>query len=376
MERLIDWLISLGIPQLLAIPAGGLVGVGAAVGLVSVLVMLLVWGERRLAGRIQSRFGPNRVGPYGLFQSIADSIKLMLKEDLVPARADRFWFKFAPYLVLAGAIVPMAALPLGKDLYITKMDVGVFFFLAFASLEVLGLLMAGWGSSSKWSLYGAIRLAAQMISYEIPLGLSVLAVVVSAGSLRFHDIVDAQGWDPFHWNFFRSPFLFLSGIIFFIAGLAEAKRLPFDLPEAESELVAGFHTEYSGMRFSFFFLAEYAAMFMVSAAASVLFLGGWAAPPFLSGVPGAGAILLAVKWSLLLILMLWIRWTFPRLRLDQIMHLCLKVLLPLSFVCFLGSAVWTILAEAIFGIFPMLVIGCLFTLPVTAHAIKVLVKGA
>lgn len=376
MDQLVDWLISLNIPTPLALLTAGLVGVFAAVAFISTLVMLLVWAERRVAGRMQARLGPNRVGPFGLFQSLADSFKLLLKEDIVPSEADRFWYKFAPYMVLAGAMVPLAVLPLSNHLYITRMDLGVYFFLAFASFEVLGLLMAGWGSSSKWSLYGAIRLITQMISYEIPLGLSVLTVVTLTGSLRFHDIVDAQGWDPLHWYLFQSPFTFLAGIIFFIAGLAETKRLPFDLPEAESELVAGFHTEYSGMRFSLFFLAEYAAMFMVSAATAILFLGGWAAPPFLKGIPGVGAVIMVGKWSFLLFIMLWIRWTFPRMRLDQIMRLCLKIFLPISFVCLVGSGLWLILREMVVGHLPMMILGWVLTLPIAAHAIKVVWKGA
>jgi NADH-quinone oxidoreductase subunit H len=215
-----------------------------------------------------------------------------------------------------------------------------------------------------------------MISYELPLGLSALAIIIFSGSLSFHDIVDTQGWSPLGWNLFRSPFTFVAGVIFYVAGLAEAKRLPFDLPEAESELVAGFHTEYSGMRFAFFFLAEYCAMFMLSAATAILFLGGWATPPQLHWIPGIGAIVMAIKWSALLFLMLWIRWTFPRTRLDQVMHICLKVFLPISFVCLIGAAFWLILSEVVVGTMIMNLFGWLLTIPVFIHAVKLVWKGA
>lgn len=376
MDPIITFLTAHKIPLELAVVVAGSIGVGAFITFVSLLVMILIWAERRIAGRMQARYGPNRVGPFGLLQSVADGAKLFLKEDIIPAGADRFWFKLAPFLVLAGAMVPLAVLPLSNKIYIAPMDAALFFFLGFATLEVLGLLMAGWGSSSKWSLYGAIRVATQMISYELPLGLSALTIIIITGSLSFHDIVDAQGWSPLSWNLFRSPFGLVAGIIFFTSGLAEAKRLPFDLPEAESELVAGFHTEYSGMRFSFFFLAEYAAMFMLAAATSILFLGGWATPDFLHAIPGIGAIVMAVKWSFLLFVMLWARWTFPRIRLDQVMHICLKVFLPLSLVCVFGAAIWQILADVVVGNMTMNLLGWVLTIPVAAHAIKLVWKGA
>jgi len=378
MDRFISYLTSNNVSPDLAVVLSGAIGISIGLAFVSVLVMLLVWGERRIAGFMQARLGPNRVGPAGIFQSLADGVKLFMKEDIVPAEADKFWFKFAPYLVMAGAVVPLAVLPLSNKLYIANMDAALFFFLGFATLEVLGLLMAGWGSSSKWSLYGAIRVATQMVSYELPLGLSALTIIIMTGSLSFHDIVDAQGWSPMGWNLFRSPFAFVAGVIFYTSGLAEAKRLPFDLPEAESELVAGFHTEYSGLRFSFFFLAEYAAMFILAAATAILFLGGWATPNvgFVRAIPGIGAIVLAVKWAALLFLMLWIRWTFPRIRLDQVMHMCLKVFLPLSFVCLFGAAVWQILTDVVVGPTVMYILGWLLTIPVFLHAVKVVWKGA
>jgi NADH-quinone oxidoreductase subunit H len=336
--------------------------------------LLIIWAERRVAGRIQCRYGPNRVGPFGLLQSIADGIKLLTKEDIVPDQAIRFLFTFAPTVVFVGTFVPFVTLPFGPNVYTTSMNLGVFFVASFMALEVIGVIMAGWASNSKWALYGGMRLAAQMMSYEIPLGLSIATVAVFCGSLNFVEIVEAQG--PI-WNIFRSPFLFVAFIIYYIAALASAKRAPFDLPEAESELVSGFHTEYSGMRFSFFFLAEYTAMYVLSAVGVLLFLGGWYGPipvfwlDLLTGQfmePGLAIVLpdawaaaftgwmmpgawlnvlikelifvhnLLIKAGVLLFLMLQLRWTLPRLRIDQVMHLCWKVLLPFILVCFLGAA--------------------------------------
>lgn len=375
MGELNNILANMGLTGNVGVFAASVIAVGTALGFVSVLVMLLVWAERRVAGRMQARLGPNRVGPYGLFQSIADGVKLFLKEDIVPTDADHFWYKFAPFLVLMGAIMPIIVVPLGSSLYISSMDPAIYFFMSFATMEVMGLLMAGWGSSSKWSLYGAIRLATQMVSYELPLGLSILTIVIFTGSLSFHDVVAAQGWSPLGWYFFNSPFTFIAGIIFFTAGLAEAKRLPFDLPEAESELVAGFHTEYTGIRFAYFFLAEYCAMFVLSAATAALFLGGWSVPEPLEGVPGLGPLVFAVKWMALLFVMLWLRWTFPRIRLDQVMYLCLKVLLPFALLCVAGAAVWLILRETAINKTLMNIVAWIITIPVFAHAVKIVWKG-
>jgi NADH-quinone oxidoreductase subunit H len=279
------------------------------------------------------------VGWHGILQSVADAIKLLFKEDLVPDKANRFLFSFAPALVLTGALVPFVAIPFAKPLVIANMDIGVFFVLAFAALEVIGIIMAGWASNSKWSLYGGMRLAAQMMSYEIPMGLSVLTVVLLAGSLNLNAIAGEQAVVPY---IVHSPFAFLAFFIFYISGLASAKRAPFDLPEAESELVSGFHTEYSGMRFSFFFLAEYAAMTLIGALGAVLFLGGWNFPFHAASHPVVGALQLGVKTFALLFTMLWVRWTLPRVRVDQVMYMCLKVLLPFGMFCVVGAAIETV----------------------------------
>jgi len=339
---------------------------GICMGFVSVYAMLIIWVERRVAGRIQARIGPNRVGPQGLLQSVADGIKLLTKEDLVPITANRFLFTLAPPVVFVGTFIPFVALPFSRHGYGAAMDIGVFFIASFMALEVIGVIMAGWASNSKWSLYGAMRMASQMMSYEIPLGITLACVVVFAGSLNIVEIVEQQGAIP---NVVRSPFLALAFVIFYVAALASSKRAPFDLPEAESELVAGFHTEYSGMRFSFFFLAEYAAMYVLCALGALLFLGGWYGPipmfwvdlllndAMLGGLFGPGSFgneaiknviglhNLLIKAGILLLLMIQIRWTLPRVRIDQTMSLCWKVLLPFSLLCFLGAAVQGVVVQ-------------------------------
>jgi NADH-quinone oxidoreductase subunit H len=319
------------------------VACGVIFGYVSVMAMVMIYAERKVAGHMQARYGPMRVGPRGILQSIADAIKLLLKEDIVPAHAEGFLFKLAPLLVFAGAFVPFVALPFSERLVISKMNVGVFFVLSLLALEVIGIIMAGWASSNKWALYGGMRLAAQMISYEIPLGLSVLTVIAFSQSLTLNDVTHAQSASPWLWfaSPLRSPFTSAAFLLFFIASLAASKRLPFDLPEAESELVAGFHTEYSGMRFAYFFFAEYTAMYVFSALAAILFLGGWLGP-----LPAPlGLLNMLGKTYFLLFVMLWLRWTLPRLRIDQVMHTCLKYLLPISIVCFLGAALQAVLVK-------------------------------
>jgi len=331
-----------------------LIGFAIILAFVSLSVMILIYLERKVAGHIQSRLGPMRVGWHGILQSIADGIKLLVKEDIVTAQAHKLLFSLAPVLVLVGAIVPFVALPFADKLVVANMDLGLFFILAFASLEVIGVVMAGWAPNSKWSLYGGMRLAAQMMSYEIPLGLSALVIVILAGSLNLAEITAQQRTLP--WALV-SPWAFLAFFLFYTAALASAKRAPFDLPEAESELVSGFHTEYSGMRFAFFFLAEYASMVLLSAVASILFLGGWHFPFDASGRPFIAVFQLLVKVSILLFLMLWLRWTLPRVRIDQVMFLCLKVLLPFSLVCVFGATLEVLWQQHLlmWGIFAALV---------------------
>ncbi|MEE9220375.1 MAG: NADH-quinone oxidoreductase subunit NuoH [candidate division NC10 bacterium] len=295
------------------------------VGLLLVAVAYLTWVERKVIGDIQVRFGPSRVGPFGLLQPIADGIKLMFKEDVVPANADRVIFILAPALSFVPALIVFAVIPFGPSFVITDVNVGLLYVFAVASLGVYGSVLAGWASNSKYSLLGGLRSAAQMVSYELGLGLSVLGVVMMTGSLSLVDIVEAQkgtwlGILP-RWNIFPQ---FLGFVIFLISSNAELNRAPFDLPEAETELVAGFHTEYSSMKFALFFMAEYANMIAVAALATTLFLGGWRGP-----------LLPPVIWFLLkvfafIFLFIWVRATLPRFRYDQLMGFGWKVLLPLA----------------------------------------------
>jgi NADH-quinone oxidoreductase subunit H len=295
------------------------------VGLLLLAVAYLTWLERKVIGDIQVRFGPSRVGPFGLLQPIADGIKLMFKEDVVPANADRLIFFLAPALSFVPALIVFAVIPFGPSFVITDVNVGLLYVFAVASLGVYGIVLAGWASNSKYSLLGGLRSSAQMVSYELGLGLSVLGVVMMTGSLSLVDIVEAQkgtwlGVLP-RWNIFPQ---FLGFVIFLISSNAELNRAPFDLPEAETELVAGFHTEYSSMKFALFFMAEYANMIAASALATTLFLGGWRGP-----------LLPPPIWFLLkvfgfLFLFIWLRATLPRFRYDQLMGFGWKVLLPLA----------------------------------------------
>src|SRR5687767_5429833 len=328
---------------------------------VMVFAMFAIWWERKVAGHIQSRLGPNRVGPIGLLQSLADGVKLILKEDLIPKDADRLLFRLAPYLAFTPAFAAFLALPFGPEFtFESRLNVGVFWILAILSVEVMGVILAGWASNNKWSVYGAMREACQMVSYEIPLGISIIVGVMAAGTLNMVDLGHIQGGGLHTWLIYRSPFAFIAFFVYFVASLASNKRAPFDLPERESELVAGFHTEYSGLRFSFFFFAEYAAMFIVGGIQAAMFLGGWHDPFGLIGyyhheftrdpndVNVAGLVLLnfigvsifIAKAGTIMFVQMWLRWTLPRPRIDQVLYACVKVLLPMSCVVLLCGALW------------------------------------
>jgi NADH-quinone oxidoreductase subunit H len=315
-----------------------MLGAAAAVLIfVAVLVMFLAWLERKVAGHIQSRLGPMVVGGWhGWAQSIADGVKLFLKEDVIPASADRLLFHMAPFIVFASSFTAFVVLPWGRGLVVADMNIGIFFVLAITSFVVVGALMAGWASNNKWSLFGAMRGVAQIVSYEIPAALSVIAVVMWVGSLNMSDIVRSQAGWFWNWHAFRGfPFFTVGALIYYISALAETNRVPFDLLEAESELVAGYHTEYSGIRFAMFYLAEYANMFLVSSVAVVAFFGGWQIGiPALEFIPGP--IVFTVKALLLVFVMLWLRWTLPRLRVDQLMGMCWKYMIPIAFVNLIG----------------------------------------
>jgi NADH-quinone oxidoreductase subunit H len=296
--------------------------------------------ETKVAGFMQDRIGPKRVGPHGLLQTVADALKLMFKEAIYPAGADKKLFIIAPCLVVLGAFLSFVVIPFGSRLQAADLDVGVFYVVAVSSLSTVGLIMAGWASNNKYALFGAMRSAAQIVSYEIPAVMILLTVVMMVGSLSLQDLVWAQAGGLPNWFLFRFfPLMPIAFLIFFTAGLAECNRAPFDIPEAESELVAGFHTEYSGFFFAMFFMAEYTEMFIISAVTSVLFLGGWWAPhPALQHfslfgvVIGLGPLWLLAKAFFLVFVMMWLRWTLPRLRVDQLMYVAWKVLLPIALV--------------------------------------------
>jgi NADH-quinone oxidoreductase subunit H len=321
------------------------------VTVVALIPIVLVLAERKVSAYFQDRLGPMRVGPWGLLVTIADGIKLLFKEDVVPPQGDRVLFRLAPYVVFAASFAAVVAIPLFDSPIIANLNIGVFYIMAISSLVSLGVIMAGWASNSKWSLFGAMRAAAQIVSYEIPLGLCILMVVMTTGTLHMQEIVRSQAGSILHWNMLQHPFLFLGGMLYFVSAVAEVNRTPFDLPEAESELVAGFHTEYSGIRFAYFFLAEYANMFVVCAIMATLFLGGWASP--IPGDATPGVLWFVAKVALLVFVMMWMRWTLPRVRVDQLMKLCWKYFLPLAFLSILGTGIVVLIEREGGGLFGM-----------------------
>ncbi len=422
-----------GASPLAVYPVTMLIAAILALVIAAHLAGIYSWAERRIAGRIQSRVGPNRVGPQGFLQWAVDGLKTFQKEDLIPQDADGVVFRIAPYLSFCGMFLVFVVLPFSNTLVVANLNIGIVYILAVSSIEVLGIMLAGYGSNSKWAFYGGMRSAAQLVSYEIPVGLSLLAMVVLSGSLNLNEIVAVQANDGFwrgllSWNFFTNPFTVVAFFTYFTAAIAEINRAPFDLPEAESELVAGFCTEYSGMRFLFFFFAEWANIFVISMIAVVVFFGGWNVPgistpeQFATITPyviygalaltaagatwvgykmGAradeparltkpqgdfGTTLLAVvlgwgpafsalvvlglaiafglpeaapaivrnaaqfgvifiKAHVLVFLVIQLRWTVPRLRVDQLMMLCWKYLMPICFVCILGNMAWISFVE-------------------------------
>ena len=305
--------------------------------LYALLGLALIYLERKVCAIMQNRIGPNRVGKWGIIQTIADMIKLLMKELIPIRRADKFLFNLAPYIVIIGSIMAMAALPFAKGLHALDFNIGIFYVMAVSSIGVIGILLAGWSSNSKYSLIGAIRSGAQVVSYELSVGLALLSVVIFSGSMQFSEIVmsQANGW----WIFKGHLPALVSFIIFVVASTAEINRGPFDLAEAESELTAGFHTEYSGIRFAFFFLAEFMNMFIVSGIAATVFLGGWM-PFHIGNLTGFNRIMDYIppivwffgKTFFVVYLIMWLKWTFPRLRIDQILTLEWKYLVPFNLV--------------------------------------------
>lgn len=337
---------------------------------IALFTLFAVYAERKIAGFVQDRLGPMETGKYGSLQTIADILKLLQKEFITPTVADKILFAIAPIIIFIAVYIGFSVIPWAPDFAPASPNTGLFFIMAVVSIDAIGILMAGWGSNNKYSLLGSMRAIAQMVSYEIPVGLALIAVVMITQTLNLGEIAYNQGilakedisflgiWNIneiggiLAWNIFQVPHLLIVYLIFFIATLAECNRAPFDIPEAESELIGGFHTEYGGIRFAFVFLAEYAMMFLVAMLGVVLFLGGWNTP-----LPNIGTLKLAdwttglywgIFWTLIKSLFIvgiqmWIRWTLPRFRADQLMNLCWKILIPAAFFCLALSGLWRIL---------------------------------
>ena len=314
MNPLVSSLLPPSVPPIVPLALGAF----ALMNLLFIVVMFLVWMERKVAGHIQARMGPMEVGYHGALQLVADAIKTMAKQDIIPRHADALLFRLAPLLIIVPALTALSLIPFGRGLQFADLNIGLALFLALTSLTSMVLLMAGWSSNNKYSLLGAMRSAAQDLSYEVALIFSTIGVVLVSGTLSLRGIVDAQS--PV-WNIVTQP---LGFVLFFIAMVAELNRTPFDLPEAESEIVAGYFTEYSGMRFILFFLGEYVNMLVLSGLLTVLFLGGW------HGVLFPGVVWFVLKVMLVVFVLMWMRWTFPRFRMDQLMGFGWKVLIPLS----------------------------------------------
>ena len=334
--------------------------------IMAVNALIAVYFERKVSAFMQDRLGPMEVGIFGfkggkrfwggIGQTFADAIKLLSKEDIIPNDADKFLMMMAPFIIFTGAFLTFIGLPMSDSLVISNFNIGIFYIIAMSSVGVIGIILAGWSSNNKWSLYGAMRAAAQMISYEIPIALSLILVVLVSGHLDIHGIVQWQADN--RWFILHSPFAALGFIIYFVSVVAETNRTPFDIPEAESELVAGWMTEYSGFRWALFFLSEYANMLIVAFVASIVFLGGWLSPfqlidlPFIDILPESWLILdgtvfgifwMFVKAIILIFCMMWFRWTFPRLRVDQLMYVCWKIFIPFALANVILISIWELI---------------------------------
>ena len=311
------------------------ISIGAIAALGPVTMMYLTWFERKLIGRIQNRIGPNRVGIFGLLQPLADGVKMLTKEDIVPEGADKTVHLLAPLVTVIPALLVFAVLPFGRKMVAVDLNVGLLFFIAVSATTTIAIFMGAWASRNKFSLLGGMRSVAQLVSYEVPMVLSLVPVILATGSLSTVSIVEAQsGWHGMHWNVF-TPWGFFAFIIFYLCGVAECNRTPFDLPEAESEIVAGFHTEYSGMKFALWYMAEFMNVFTISGLTATLFLGGYQGPAFLPSWAW-----FFMKTYALVFVMMWFRGTLPRLRVDQLMGFAWKFLLPLTLVNIFAAASW------------------------------------
>ncbi len=335
-ESFIAWLQGLGIPDGWVLFINWLVGSVLILGLALTLALALIWLERKLAGRIQDRLGPNRVGPFGLIQPIADALKLLTKEDITPADADRITYNLAPIIAVFHVLMLFAVIPFADKVVGADINVGVLYLMAFGALGTMAMLMAGWASRNKYALLGGFRVVAQLLSYEIPIALVMMIPVLLVGSLNLNDIASGQGGlFGLGWFVWIMPAAFL---LYFIAALAEGERAPFDLLEAESEIVAGYNIEYSAMKFAWFYLAFFLNTWILSAIATTLFLGGWQGP-FVDQIPALGVVYFFAKTFFMFFLFAWVRATFPRLRIDQMMAFCWKVLVPMGLALFLGTAI-------------------------------------
>ncbi|MEW6016072.1 MAG: NADH-quinone oxidoreductase subunit NuoH [Candidatus Zixiibacteriota bacterium] len=323
-KYLYEKLVATGLPQVWVDIISYMVAALVVFGFLAVVALFLVWWERKISAHIQQRFGPMRTGWHGWLQTIVDMLKLIQKEDITPATADRPVFYWAPIVAFVAAFMAYVTIPFGAGLIVSDLNIGILYIVAITTFTIISLLMAGWGSNNKYALLGGMRSAAQVVSYEVPMVLSILSIVLFAGSLSMVQIVESQA-KIYQWYIFRLPFGPIAFIIYLIAGTAESNRTPFDLPEAEQELVAGFNVEYSGMKFAMFFFAEFVNMFTVAAIGTTLFLGGWQGPWLPSW------IWFMLKTLALVFVLMWFRWTFPRLRVDQLMEFSWKFLLPVSF---------------------------------------------
>ena len=365
MTSIVDSLVksfsSFNLDIAVLLPVITLIGGTVIFLIMAVNALIAVYFERKISAFMQDRLGPMEVGIFGfkggkkfwggIGQTLADAIKLLVKEDILPNNADKFLMILAPFIIFTGAFLTFIGLPFAQNIVISDFNIGIFYIFAMSSIGVIGVILAGWSSNNKWSLYGSMRAAAQIISYEIPIGLSLLLVVLVAGSLHLGDIVQ---WQADHrWFIFHSPFTFLAFFIFYISTIAETNRTPFDIPEAESELVAGWMTEYSGFRWALFFLSEYANMLIVSIVASIVFLGGWLSPLQIFNIfpdswlildgPAMGLFWILFKAVILIFIMMWIRWTFPRLRVDQLMYLCWKIFIPFALANLFLVSLWELI---------------------------------
>lgn len=339
-----QWILSFfaGAPDWLTQIVSALISISAVLAVFMSLFAMMSLLERKILARIQNRYGPNRVGPFGLLQPLADGIKMLIKEDVVPARADKAVHFLAPIMIAVPTILALGVIPYGRNMTPFSIDAGILFFLAVGSAAELAVFMAGWGSNNKFSMLGAMRAIAQMVSYELPLVIAVLPVIMVVGSLSPDTVVDAQTGYTFgvlpHW-FVLTPWGAAAFLLFFVSGLVESNRTPFDVPEGESEIVAGHMTEYSGFKYAIFFLAEYFGMFAISGLAVTLFLGGWHAPfAFLQFIPSW--MWFFAKLGALLFVFIWLRGTLPRVRVDHVMNFAWKFMLPMAFACVIGAAVW------------------------------------